>query len=324
MKQSTKIFLLLSIFLAISDIAFVRLNYLSSNSNPSIKGTSTYRIITKDGEERWIGSECNRIVSTQGEYLGLRGSSRDISEHVSLEKKSRESENLRAFGTMVGGVAHEFNNALQSLFLYAGLVKDQLPEEQAIRDDFEHLLDTANDAKQLVGQVMLISSLDSGHSEPLDLPILISDVLEQKVTAGLDVSRIEVAFVKNCPPVIGDKQQLRTVLINVIDNAILAIANGGELSVNLKCNEYASGKNIQSKRVRLTVTDTGVGMSEETLSQAFNPFFTTREVGQGKGFGLSIVYNILQNMGGSISATSAFGEGSSFIIEFPLGNIVEN
>jgi len=242
---------------------------------------------------------------------------------VEMQEQLRQAHKLEVIGTMIGGIAHEFNNALQSLFLYAGLVKDQLPEERAIKDDFEKLLETANDAKHLVQQVMLISSQDSGQPEQIVLADLISDVLEQKMAAGLDASHVELTISKNCPPVIGDKQQIQTVLVKVIDNAILAIANGGELSVNLEHDDPASGKPIQSWRVQLTITDTGVGMTEETLSQAFNPFFTTREVGQGKGFGLSIVYNILQNMGGSITATSLFGEGSSFIIEFPVANLIE-
>lgn len=242
---------------------------------------------------------------------------------VEMQEQLRQAHKLEVIGTMVGGVAHEFNNALQRLFLYAGLVKDQLPEEQAIKDDFEKLLETANDAKYLVQQVMLIGSQDSGQPEPIILADLINDVLEQKMNVGLDASHIKLTISKNCPPVIGDKQQIQTVLEQVIDNAILAIENGGDLSVNLEFNDHATDKATQSKQVYLTIADTGVGMTEKTLSQAFNPFFTTREVGQGKGFGLSIVYNILQNMGASISATSLFGEGSSFIIEFPVVSLIK-
>jgi len=269
---------------------------------------------TRDYEARMVKSGDDEVITIV----------RDITKRKQLEEQLRESQRLEAIGTMVGGVAHEFNNALQSLFLYAGIVKDQLPEKQAIRDNFEHLLDTANDAKHLVEQVMLISTLDSGHSESIVLSELINDVLDQKMAAGLNASKIELTLAEGCPPLVADKQQIRTVLINVIDNAILAIANGGEISVTLEYNEPATEKAIQPKRVQLTITDTGVGMTEATLSQVFNPFFTTREVGQGKGFGLPIVYNILQNMGASISATSVFGEGSSFTIEFPLGNIPEN
>ncbi len=243
---------------------------------------------------------------------------------VEMQEQLRQAHKLEVIGTMVGGVAHEFNNALQSLFLYAGIVQDQLPEEQAIKDDFEKLLATANDAKHLVQQVMLISSQDSGQPEQIDLADLISDVLQKKMTAGLDASHIELTVSKNCPPVRGDKQQIRTILNHVIENAILAIVNGGDISINLECDEHTTEKSIQSRKVQLAITDTGVGMTEETLSQAFNPFFTTREVGQGKGFGLPIVYNILQNMGGSISVTSLFGKGSSFVIEFPSGNIQVN
>jgi len=262
--------------------------------------------------------EARMVKSGEDEVIAIV---RDISKRKHLEEQLRESQRLEALGTMVGGVAHEFNNALQSLFLYAGLVKDQLPEEQTVKDDFERLIGSANDAKHIVEQVMLISSQDSGHPEQIVLADLISDVVNLKIGSRLSVQNVDLTLAEDCPPLVADKQQIQTVLEQVIDNAILAIANGGDLSVSLECNEHTTEKSTRSWRVQLTITDTGMGMTEETLSQAFNPFFSTREVGQGKGFGLSIVYNILQNMGASISATSRFGEGSSFVIEFPSGKI---
>lgn len=288
-------------------------------------------MLRKQGSSFFAESHASILRNADNDPVGLLYINRDISGRkqeeevrLDLEAKLRESKRLEAIGTMVGGVAHEFNNALQSLFLYAGLVKDQLPEEQPIKDDFEHLLARANNAKHLVEQVMLISSLDSGQPEQIVLADLISDVVNLKIGSRLSVNNVELSLAEGCPPLVADKQQIQTVLEQVIDNAILAIANGGDLSVSLECNEHTTENSTQSRRVQLTITDTGVGMTEETLSQAFNPFFTTREVGQGKGFGLSIVYNILQNMGASISATSLFGEGSSFIIEFPLAIIPEN
>lgn len=99
--------------------------------------------------------------------------------------------------------------------------------------------------------------------------------------------------------------------------------DGGILGINLE-HIKPDNKSDQPETIRLTITDTGIGMTEETVNQIFNPFFTTREIGQGKGFSLSIVFNILKNMGGSISATSVFGDGSSFVIEFQLENRSED
>jgi len=291
-----------------------------------------YRITRiKDGANRWVHGIAELELDDDGNPKSMIGIIQDITERkqaeelrLSLEAKLREAKKLEAIGTMVGGVAHEFNNALQSLFLYAGIVQDQLPEEPALRDDFKKLLETASDAKHLVEQVMLISSLDSGNPEPIVLSDLIIDVVKLKMLSNLDEHKIELNIVENCPPVVGDKQQIQTAIGHVIDNATIAIADGGRLMINLEEKEHNLSNSKLPAVVQLTITDTGMGMTEETLSQAFNPFFTTREVGRGKGFGLSIVRNILQNMGGSISATSVFGEGSSFIIEFPVGDLTEN
>ncbi len=238
-------------------------------------------------------------------------------KHDILEAKLRKAQKLEVIGTMVRGVAHEFNNSLQSLFLYADIVKEQLPEDKVIKEDFDHLLGAANDAKRLVEQVMLVSSPDLGDQQLIDLPEVITEVLNLKITPRMSNIKVELNLGEDCPQVFGDKGQIKRVIENVLDNAILALEDMGILGLSLKCETSAN----QPEKVLLTISDTGVGMTEDTLNQIFNPFFTTREIGQGKGFGLSIVYNILQNMGASITATSTLGEGSSFLIEFPLGNL---
>jgi PAS domain S-box-containing protein len=235
-------------------------------------------------------------------------------ERQALESQLRQSQKLEAVGTMVGGVAHEFNNSLQSLFLYADMVKEQLPEDKNIREDFDGLLGTANDAKRLVEQVMLVSSQDSGDKQLVNLPEVITEVINFKIPSELSNIKVELDLAEDCPQVFADREQIHRAIENILDNGILALEEGGVLGINLKCETSVN----QPGKVLLTISDSGVGMTEDTLNQIFNPFFTTREIGQGKGFGLSIVYNILQNMGGSITATSVLGEGSSFLIEFPI------
>lgn len=286
------------------------------------------RMRHKNGEWIWVLDRGKVSVWTEerkpklmfGTHQDITARKRADALRQSLEAKLLETRKLEAIGTMVGGVAHEFNNALQSLFLYAGLVKDQLPEDKALNEDFDGLLGTASDAKHLVEQVMLISSLDSGDKLPVNLPEAIAEALNLKITPGMSNIKVELDLVEDCPQVLGDKKQIQRVIENVLGNAIIALEEGGVLGIDLRCETSVN----QPGKVLLSISDTGIGMTEDTLNQIFNPFFTTREIGQGKGLGLSIVQNILQNMGGSISADSALGEGSSFLIEFPVGDFSEN
>ena len=273
---------------------------------------------------RYMDVAYNTYKDAKGTVAGVVVTSRDSTDmkhaeekHDILEAKLRKAQKLEVIGTMVRGVAHEFNNSLQSLFLYADIVKEQLPEDKVIKEDFDHLLGAANDAKRLVEQVMLVSSPDLGDQQLIDLPEVITEVLNLKITPRMSNIKVELNLGEDCPQVFGDKGQIKRVIENVLDNAILALEDRGILGLSLKCETSAN----QPGRALLTISDTGVGMTEDTLNQIFNPFFTTREIGRGKGFGLSIVYNILQNMGASITATSVLGEGSSFLIEFPLGNL---
>jgi PAS domain S-box-containing protein len=290
---------------------------LIKNPDNPLYSTTEVRQPHKNGSLVWVEISTRYRVNDSGE-VELIGVSRNIDERKQLEEQLRKSQKLEAIGTMVGGVAHEFNNALQSLFLYGGMVEDGLPDDKAVVEDFKGLMKTANDAKRLVEQVMLITSVDSGKQEQIELPGLIDDVINIKLASTPSSIVPKLTIADHLPTVLADKKQIQIIVENVIENAILAMPDGGVLTVNLGDGERETEKSDQVGVVLLTISDTGVGMTEDILGQIFNPFFTTREIGQGKGFGLSIVYNFLQNMGGSISVTSVPGKGSSFQLEIPV------
>ncbi len=156
-----------------------------------------------------------------------------IEHAMALETELRKAERLDAIGTMIGGISHEFNNALQSLFLYAGMAKERLPEDKFLNEDFDNLLKSANDAKHLVEQVMLINSLDSGDKQLVNLPEIIAETINLKFAHNIPGVTIELHLENSCPEILGDKNQIQQALEKVLDNALLAMENGGVLKVHL-------------------------------------------------------------------------------------------
>ncbi|MCF6239309.1 MAG: PAS domain S-box protein, partial [Candidatus Marinimicrobia bacterium] len=241
-------------------------------------------------------------------------------ERKALEAQVRQSQKLEAVGTMVGGIAHDFNNILQSMFLYGETVKEQLPKQNKIRADFQHLLDDTSRAHKLLEQILTFS-----HKSEIELKaqsiheIVIEALSFERASFPSNIS-IEQDIDPDCGKVLCDKVQMHQIVINLCNNAKHAMAGtGGTLKVRLKQIAGADFSHDSDVDVlELVVSDTGQGMDTETLDKIFNPFFTTKAVGEGTGLGLSVIHGIVELMGARIQVVSEVGEGSSFKIFIPV------
>lgn len=287
-----------------------------------------YRIQrVNDKQVRWVQGIGELEFNTEGDPIKMMGVIQDITErkmaeaeHSRLEAQLHQSQKLEAIGTMVGGISHEFNNVLQSMFLHSGLVQDELPEDEELRSNFQHILDDGYRARALVKQILTFSRKTNVEMKPQALHELVKDVLVlERASMPANIDIIEDIDL-NCGMVMCDKTQIQQIIINLCNNAQQAMEEkGGTLTVGLK-QIQASIKNGDPEIdvLELMVRDTGHGIDELDLKKIFDPFFTTKKIGRGTGLGLSVIHGIVEMMDGKITATSKLEKGTAFRILFPV------
>jgi hypothetical protein len=269
--------------------------------------TCEWRIRAADGEYVWIDEQSTILMGEDGEPAFLQGVMVDVTDRKRHEEELREAQRLESVGQLAGGVAHDFNNLLGIIQGYAELLEADVSE--TARADVREIRKAAGRAADLTRQLLLFSRGEPTEAQVVDVNDVvgeISNMLER--TVGEHVS-FETAL---CPlpcPVSIPAGQLEQILVNLTMNARDSMPGGGVLSVSTHRSDT---------RVTLAVTDTGTGMSEEVVTRAFNPFFSTKEKGRGTGLGLATVYGIAQGAHGHAAIDSLPGRGTTVTIELPL------
>lgn len=284
----------------------------------------------RDGSKLYVEVNASRTV-----YKGktvILSLNHDITKRKRAEKKRlalevqlQHSQNLEAIGTMVSGISHEFNNVLQSMFLYADLVQDKLPEDEALRSDFAHIVADGNRARDLIKQILTFSRKSKVDMKPEFLHHLILDSLKLEQASLPENIELKQEIDMNCGLVMCNPSQVSQIMMNMCTNAQHAMTqNGGTLKVELKQTRATIKKGDPEIDVlALKVSDTGHGIEESDLKRIFDPFYTTKQFGKGSGLGLSVIHGIVEMMAGQISVTSKIGQGATFLILFPVTNETE-
>jgi len=247
---------------------------------------------------------------------------------VKLEEQLRQSRKMEAIGTLAGGVAHDFNNILQTVMGYTEMLAARLDGDEDARRDLEEIEKGCERASMLTRQLLTFSRRQVIQPQHLDPGEVVSGVL--KMLRRLIGEDIELVFESagDLATVFADRNQLEQVLMNLAINARDAMPDGGSLTVTLEnrrldsisCHEYE--ELLPGRFVVLTVEDTGRGMDEKIMSRAFEPFFTTKKPGRGTGLGLATVYGIVRQHDGQVFVHSRQGQGSRFEIFLPAATAV--
>jgi PAS domain S-box-containing protein len=251
------------------------------------------------------------------------GVATDITERKRLEDQLRQAQKIEAVGQLAGGVAHDFNNILTTIMGHAELALDAPEVSAETRSDLEEIRSAAEHAASLTRQLLAFSRKQILQPQVLDLNAMVVDL--QKMLRRLLMENLVLKFelAADLGSIRADPTQVGQVLINLAVNARDAMPEGGQLTVQTENaeldEEYATSHiGVQPGRyVVLTVSDTGVGMDDQTKARLFEPFFTTKGPGKGTGLGLSTVYGIVKQSGGWIWVYSELGHGSTFRIYFP-------
>ena len=228
---------------------------------------------------------------------------------------------MEAVGRLAGGVAHDFNNLLTVINAYAELLWLDMEKEDA-RQSLKAIQDAANRASNLTAQLLMFARTSVNNVKVVDVNATV-DAAEPLLRRLLGTeTSFEVALKPGLPNIKADTSHLDQVLVNLTVNARDAMQDAGSFRietslVDLTETEFKANELPPGKYVALTVSDTGAGMSEETRAMAFEPFYTTKPVGQGTGLGLAVVYGVVRDCGGTISIASTLGEGTTITILFP-------
>ena len=247
-------------------------------------------------------------------------SAHDITERKRLEEELRQSQKLEAVGQLAGGIAHDFNNLLTVIEGYADLIRaDQAPED-AHRESAQEILLAAQRAASLTRQLLAFSRRQM--LQPIRLNLNANVTSTQRMLSRLLGENIQIhtALAYGLWDVFADPGQMDQILLNLAVNARDAMPSGGVLTIetaNVECGARLTMGLADGEYVRLSLSDNGQGMDEETQRHIFEPFFTTKEVGHGTGLGLSTVYGIVKQSGGHVQVSSLPGKGSSFSIYLP-------
>ena len=238
-----------------------------------------------------------------------------------LEQRLQASQRLETVGTLAGGVAHEFNNLLTPILLLTENALDELPDDHLAREDLQRVVATALRARKLVRDVLTFSrGFGSERREPVRLADVVQEVVELMAPL-LQSHRIELEMHLDDPDamVSGDPDLLHHLVTNLVMNADHAMRDsGGTLSLLIAERDSIGATDLPDGRyVALEVLDTGHGMDAATAQRVFEPFFTTRSVGQGTGLGLSVVHGVVKSMAGVTRVWSEIGKGSKFTVMFP-------
>lgn len=263
-----------------------------------------------------------RYLSLPGPADVLEGVVEDVTELRALERQLLQVQKFESIGQLAGGIAHDFNNVIGAILGWAEMGQEQSRSYPAIAERFARIREQADRAAALTKELLAFARRQALQPRPVDL-----DGIMQGLASLLDKvidKSIEIKVVPGClPPVKADPTQIEQVAMNLCLNARDAMPQGGHLTIETElvqldeayCRSYPCV--MPGCYAVLSVSDTGVGMDEETRERIFEPFFTTKERGKGSGMGLATVYGIVKQHGGFIHVYSELGHGSLFRVYLP-------
>lgn len=245
-------------------------------------------------------------------------------EREKLESQLRQAEKMEAIGVLAGGIAHDFNNILAAIIGYAEIIRDEASDNKQIREDVDRILQSSTRAANLVKQILSFSRKADLDFRPVEFHLVVEETLALLRSSIPTTVEIRANLDPQSGLVLVDPTKIHQVIMNLCSNAVYAMAEKGVIGVRLARVELADGDLpvdrdlLPGPYVRLTVEDNGSGMDKETMQSIFSPFFTTKELGQGTGMGLSVVHGIVEGHRGFITVESEPGKGSVFKVFFPV------
>ena len=278
---------------------------------------------TMGGQDLRTRASTLPLFDEVGQYTGALALIIDLTDQKLLERQQRQAQKLQALGQMAGGVAHGLNNFLTVISGYTELLLSKVPRSSPMHESVAQIKKAGDQAAGLISPLLAFSQGQMLWNKMLNLNEVVREV-EKAIRGQLGE---DIRFTTALSPSLGlvdaDPEQLQQVLMNLATNSLDAMRGRGNLIIetqNVDLDEGYAAKHLDvspGPYIHLTFSDSGTGMSAETLDHLFEPFFTTKKPGQGSGLGLATAYGIIKQSGGLMTVESKLGKGSTFHIYLP-------
>ncbi len=290
-----------------------------------------FEVRRKDGTSMWVSNSTRAYFDAAGKVVRYEGIVGDISERKKAEEDKEKlqtrllhAQKMEAIGTLAGGIAHDFNNILSSIIGFTELAMDDVPVGSSTLENLQEVYSAGKRARELVRQILTFSRQNHMKPRAIRLKPIVEDALRflrSTVPASIEIRK----RLDSSAFIMADPAQLHQILLNLCTNAAQAMeAKGGILEVLLeeKIIGEESGSDpldlAPGRYARICVSDTGPGIPAGALDFIFEPYFTTKGVGEGTGLGLAVVHGIVRQYKGNISVESESGKGARFIVHLPV------
>lgn len=251
-------------------------------------------------------------IATFGLFTDLRAMQQIEEDLEQTHNMLMQSEKMAGLGRLAAGVAHEINNPMSGIMLYANLIQEELGVDHELDEDLQTIIREAERCKVIVADLLEFSHQTTYEMEPIGLNEVINKTItvlqHQPIFHNITVS---MELDEKLPPIYGNSIRLNQVVMNIIVNAAQAMDGKGNLRIVSRCR---ANQDINE----ISITDSGPGIDNDLLEKIFDPFFTTKATGEGTGLGLSVSYAIVKEHKGSIRVTSSPDSGTTFTLRFPV------
>jgi PAS domain S-box-containing protein len=278
-----------------------------------------FRLRRADGEYRLLLCHGAPSFELDRTFAGHIAACADITDFKRAQQEALARQKLESLGVLAGGIAHDFNNLLGSIKAASELLVEELPEHLLLRQGIATITTVADRAAEVVRQLMVYAGQESATLDVIDLAAVVREMLPLLKVSISKRTTFEVDMPDHVPMIRASATQIRQVILNLITNASEALqGREGRVAVQLvevHPNGSKGTEQSQGHHLRLVVSDTGSGMSDEVQARIFDPFYSTK--GAGRGLGLASVQGIVRSHGGKIEIATAPGRGSRFEIQLP-------
>ena len=279
----------------------------------------------RDGRPYHLEADIIPVRGHDGRIKNYTVIMRDITHEEDMAAQLRQAQKMEAIGTLAGGIAHDFNNILTALLGFSELGLMSCDNGSRIHEHFAAIYDAGMRAKDLVTQILTFSRTNEECRRPISLHTILKEALKLLRSTLPTTIAFKTNICRDNIYVMADATAIHQIVMNLCTNAAHAMQKqGGTLTVKLEkvdlsAKETAAFPHIKpGPHLKLSIGDTGHGMTRDILDHIFDPYFTTKEKGEGTGLGLSVVHGIVQNHGGMITVTSEPDKGSTFDVLFPV------
>lgn len=264
------------------------------------------------------------ITNSQGKVTQVVYLAEDISQRLSYEQQLRQAQKMESLGVLAGGIAHDFNNILTAILGFTELALHKTGDNRNLHNDLNEVYKASIRARDLVQQILTFSRRIDKQLQPLDISLVVKEAMKLLRSTLPTSIEMEVQLEKNLGLVLADPTQIHQIVMNLCTNAAHAMQkSGGRLTVALRSRVFGAAAALQhqelkpGKYLEMMIADTGHGIGADILPLIFDPYFTTKGLGEGTGLGLSVVHGIVKEYGGAIKVDSVIGRGTTFTLLFP-------